>query len=79
MESVASTAGPLPLWAGLIILLTTYAVSKLVLLSMGFRYVLFRDSFDLGKFLVDIGVWAAVYFTTMVLVSRWNARRAASR
>jgi len=56
-------------------LLITYVVARLIFRAIGFRYDVFSDAFDLGKLLLDLGLWVAVFTVTAWLLNTWPPSR----
>ena len=54
-----------------------YVASRIVFAAAGFNYNIFSDPFDLGKLVVDVGVWVVLYALIYSLVSRALGRRTA--
>lgn len=47
-----------------------YIVSRITFAATGFDYDLFSEPFDLGKLLVDFGVWGALYALSYSVLAR---------
>jgi len=55
--------------------IVAYFGSRAILSAFGFHYSLFRDPFDLGKLVIDLGVWLAVAVPAKWVFDRLFARR----
>lgn len=51
--------------------------SKAIFHFMDFNYSLFKDPFDLGKLLIDIGVFFGLFFISMMVYNLFNPKRSA--
>lgn len=51
--------------------------SRVVFHLMDFQYKLFSDPFDLGKFLIDIGVFFGLFFIGMMVYNLFKSKRSA--
>lgn len=50
--------------------------SKGIFHFMDFNYSLFKDPFDIGKLLIDIGVFFGLFFLGMMVYNLFSARKA---
>lgn len=63
----------------LIPFLVAYFGSKGVFYLFSFKYSLFSDAFDITKFMIDIGVFALLFFTTLFTLKYFSNNKISNK
>ena len=57
-------------WVPFVAWVVAYIASRAIFAASGFRYQIFQEPFNLGKLIIDLGVWAVLFGAAWWIVTR---------
>ena len=64
-------------WVAFSAIVIAYVVSRILFAAAGFSYDIFSEPFDLGRLVVDLGVWGVLYVLSYWALARVLGRKTA--
>ena len=64
-------------WNAFLSFAIAYVASRIIFAAAGFTYNMFSDPFNLGKLIIDFGVWGVLYTLSYFVLARVLGRRTA--
>jgi hypothetical protein len=57
-------------WIAFLSFVIAYVASHIIFAAAGFTYNIFSDPFNLGKLVIDFGVWGVLYALSYFVLAR---------
>ncbi|WP_041720385.1 hypothetical protein [Alkaliphilus metalliredigens] len=55
-------------------IIITYVITRIIYFKLGFDYNVYTESFAIGKFLVDVGIYTVVFMGAYQCITFYNKR-----